>query len=64
MKSTKSTPGGQPGNQNASRGNETRLVVACRRAEKSVWVKAAPGNLADWVRDTLNAAARKAGIDI
>lgn len=51
-------PGGQSGNQNAAkRGNDTVLTVACTRREKAAWVKAAPGKLAEWVRDNLNAAA-------
>jgi len=45
------------GNQNASRGNETRLVVECTHREKAAWVKAAPGKLSDWVRENLNSAA-------
>lgn len=64
----KSKSGAPKGNQNAAKAEarESRLnALSCTGYQKAGWVKAAKfkdQKLPDWVRDQLDAAARKAGV--
>ncbi|MFA5921188.1 MAG: hypothetical protein WC856_07835 [Methylococcaceae bacterium] len=57
-------PGAKPGNKNAQVGDypaTSQLQIRCTQTEKASWVHAANGEkLSDWVRNTLNAAAKDA----
>jgi hypothetical protein len=58
------------GNKNAAKdeGRDSRLnALACTGWQKAGWVKAAAASgqkLPEWVRDCLDAAAKKAGVKI
>lgn len=61
-KSITKKPGAKPGNTNAQAGETpatSQLQIRCTPTEKASWVRAAEGQkLSDWVRNTLNSAAK------
>ena len=59
----KRKPGAKPGNSNALKSAEPlacNVQIRCTPMEKEIWVHTANGELSNWVRKTLNAAAKEA----